>query len=332
MRVLAADVGGTKILFSLQDVDDEGFHREVRHRRYASRDFATFSDAIRAFLGADLASVTHAGIGVAGPVTIGEDGGESARTTNLPWHIDAKALEKSLGLERVRLINDFRAIALGIPHLSPEDLVVLQAGVVEPSGPIAILGAGTGLGEAIVLPVAGQWRVIDSEGGHCDFAPRNELEIALLRFMLERHARVSVERVVSGPALLTLYRFILHQGLAVARADTEARMTSEDPSAVIGERAVAGDDDACVRTVELFVSLYGAEAGNLALKVLPKGGLYIAGGVAVHLLPKLRNGGFLAAFNDKGRISPLLEATRVSVVMNTRVGLIGALHAAMTRG
>jgi len=330
MRVLAADVGGTKTLLSLQDLDEEGFHRELRSERFVSRDFSGIAEVIRKFLGDDLASVTHAGIGVAGPVTVDEHG-ESVRATNLPWRIDARALEVALDLERVRLINDFHAVALGIPKLDADDVEVLQEGVVDPSGPIAIIGAGTGLGEAIVLPVAGQWKVIASEGGHCDFAPRNELEIALLRFLLGRHERVSCERVVSGPGLLTLYRFLIeHEGLT-ARPDTEARMTSEDPSAVIGQRALAGDDEICVRTVDLFMSLYGSEAGNLALKVLPKGGLYIAGGVAMRLLPKLREGQFLAAFNRKGRMSPLLEATRVSVVTNPRVGLIGALHAALTR-
>lgn len=331
MRVLAADVGGTKTLLSLHEVDDEGFQREVRSRRYASRDFPGLADLIGIFLGADLPTVSHAGIGVAGPMTVDADGGQTARTTNLPWRIDARALERTLGIGRVRLINDFHAVALGIPRLAPEDLAVLQEGVVEPGGPIAILGAGTGLGEAIVLPVGGQWKVIASEGGHCDFAPRNELEIELLRYLLERHERVSYERVVSGPALVTLYRFLVHKGLVPERSDTHTRMASEDPSAVIGERALAGDDPACVRTVEFFLGLYGAEAGNLALKVLPKGGLYVAGGVAPRLLPKLREGGFLQAFRDKGRMSSLLEATRVSVVLNPRVGLIGALHAALTR-
>lgn len=331
MRVLAADVGGTKTLLSLHEVDDEGFHRELRSARYGSREYPGFAELAGVFLGDDLRSVTHAGIGVAGPVTVDASGGQSARTTNLPWSIDARALEQTLHLTRVRLINDFHAVALGIPRLAPEELEVLQEGVVEPGGPIAILGAGTGLGEAIVLPVAGQWRVIASEGGHCDFAPRDELEIALLQYLLERHDRVSYERVVSGPALLTLYRFLVHQHLVEERADTQARMANEDPSAVIGERALAGDDDACIRAVELFLSLYGAEAGNLALKVLPKGGLYVAGGVAPRLLPKLREGGFLTAFNAKGRMSGLLRATRVSVVLNTRVGLLGALHAALTR-
>ncbi len=330
MRVLAADVGGTKTLLSLQELDEEGFHRELRSERFASRDFSGLAEVIRKFLGDDLASVTHAGIGVAGPVTVDEHG-ESVRATNLPWRIDARALEVALDFERVRLINDFHAVALGIPKLGADDVEVLQVGVVDPAGPMAIIGAGTGLGEAIVLPVAGHSRVIASEGGHCDFAPRNELEIALLRFLLRRHERVSCERVVSGPGLLTLYQFLIEHERLTPLPDTEARMTSEDPSAVIGQRAVAGDDAVCVRAVDLFMSLYGAEAGNLALKVLPKGGLYIAGGVAVRLLPKLREGNFLTAFNRKGRLSPLLEATRVSVVTNTRVGLIGALHAALTR-
>jgi glucokinase len=331
MRVLAADVGGTKTLLSLHDVDDDGFARELRSERYPSRDFADFADIARRFLGDDLASVTHAGIGVAGPVERDAEGRETARTTNLPWHLDARALEASLGLERVRLVNDFHAVALGIPRLAPEDVTILQEGHVDPEGPIAILGAGTGLGQAIVVPVAGRFRVIASEGGHCDFAPRNDTEIGLLRFLLERHRRVSVERVVSGPGLCNVYAFVVGTGLAPERPDTRARLDAGEGAAVIGERALAGDDAACMRAVELFLDVYGAEAGNLALKVLPKGGLYVAGGVAPRLLPKLREGRFLEAFRTKGRMSPLLEATRVSVVTNTRVGLFGALHAALSR-
>ncbi len=331
MRVLAADVGGTKTLLSLHDVDDDGFHRELRSARFTSREHAGFAALARIFLADDLASVTHAGIGVAGPVDVDASGCESVRTTNLAWHLDARALEEALGLERVRLVNDFHAVALGIPRLPADDFEVLQEGAVDPDGPLAILGAGTGLGEAVVLPVAGHWRVIASEGGHCDFAPRNEVEIALLRHLLTRHARVSYERIVSGPGLHNVYEFVVAAGLAAERADTRAQLEAGDPAAVIGARALAGDDDACVRAVALFLDVYGAEAGNLALKVLPRGGLYVAGGIAPRLLPKLREGGFLAAFSAKGRMSPLLAATRVSVVTNPRVGLVGALHAALSR-
>jgi glucokinase len=331
MRVLAADVGGTKTLLSLYDVDDDGFARELRSERYASGDYGDFADIARLFLGDELASVTHAGIGVAGPITREADGRETARTTNLPWHLDARALEASLAFERVRLVNDFHAVALGIPRLAPEDVTILQEGHVDPDGPLAILGAGTGLGQAIVVPVAGRPRVLASEGGHCDFAPRNETEIALLRFLLTRRARVSVERIVSGPGICNVYDFVVGTGLAPERADTRARLDQGEGAAVIGERALLGDDPACVRAVEIFCDVYGAEAGNLALKVLPTGGLYVAGGIAPRLLPKLREGRFLEAFRTKGRMSPLLAAMRVSVVTNTRVGLVGALHAAISR-
>jgi glucokinase len=326
MLVLSGDVGGTKTYLALYEVDDEGFVHERRRERYASGSFPGLADMVGVFLGADCGRVDRAGIGVAGPVI-----DDVVQTTNLPWRIDARVLERSLGIGRVTLLNDFEAIALGIPRLPASDFEVLQQGRTDPEGPVVVLGAGTGLGAAVMVPVGGpgRFRVLRSEGGHTDLAPRNEREIELLRYLLERHERVSYERVVSGPGLLTLYRFVVAQGIAPEREDTRTRMAEADPSAVIGQRAVAGDDPACVEAARMFVALYGAKAGNLALDVIPTGGLYVAGGVAVHLLPLLREGGFLHAFRAKGRMSHLLEAVRVSVVTNTRVGLSGALHAAL---
>jgi glucokinase len=327
MRVLSGDVGGTKTYLALHEVDDEGFVRELRRERYASSAFPGLADMIGVFLGGGSdARVDRAGIGVAGPVV-----DDVVKTTNLPWRIDARVLERTLGIGRVTLLNDFEAIALGIPRLPEEDFVVLQDLPADPHGPVVVLGAGTGLGAAVMVPTGspGHFRVLRSEGGHTDFAPRDEREIDLLRYLLERHERVSYERVVSGPGLLTLYRFVVARGIAPELEETRARMAEEDPSAVIGQRALAGDDPACVEAARMFVGLYGAKAGNLALDVIPTGGLYVAGGVAIHLLPLLQDGGFLRAFRSKGRMSHLLEAVRVSVVRNSRVGLTGALHAAL---
>ena len=318
MRLLAGDVGGTKTLLALFEKDDTGAVREVRSARFESAAFHGIAPMARVFLGADV-HVDRASFGVAGPVIH-----DVSEATNLPWRIDARVLERDLGIPRVRLLNDFHAIALGISALSAADLFVLQDAPVDQHGPVAIIGAGTGLGEATVIPTPLGPRVLPSEGGHCDLAPRDELEIELLRWLLRRHERVSYERVVSGPGLVTLYEFLTACGHVAEQTRIREEMAENDPGAVIGEHAVAGDDPACVRAVELFCSLYGAEAGNLALKVLPTGGLYVAGGIAPKLLPKLREGGFLDSFVTKGRMSSLLRATRVSVVTNTRVGLLGA--------
>lgn len=319
MRVLAGDIGGTKTLLALLDQQPDGGLRVLLRQRYESRDYPGLAPIVRDFLGKpEVTGITHAGFGVAGPVVDGV-----CRVTNLPWEIDARQLRDKLGLERVALVNDFAAVAYGVTALGPGDLDILQAGERDPGGPVALIGAGTGLGEALLVPTPAGPRVLPSEGGHADLAPRNEVEIALLRFLLRRHHRVSYERIVSGPGLVTAYEFVIAEGLAPELSDTRERMASEDRGAVIGARALAGDDPACVRAVELFVGLYGAEAGNLALKTLPTGGLYVAGGIAGKLLPLVR-AGFLPAFLDKGRMSPLLAKIPVAVVTNPEVGLLGA--------
>lgn len=320
MRVLAGDIGGTKTLLALLEERQDGRLEVLRRKRYASAEHPGLAPILRDFLaegGAD--GATRAGLGVAGPV----EGGR-CRVTNLPWEIDAAALRDELGLGRVALVNDFAAVAYGVTVLGPADLELLQPGERDPAGPIALIGAGTGLGEALLVPTPTGPRVLPSEGGHCDLAPRNDLEIALLRFLLRRHKRVSYERIVSGPGLVTAYEFVLAEGLAPEHPDTRARMAEGDRGALIGARALAGDDPACVRAVELFLGLYGAEAGNLALKALPTGGLYVAGGIAGKLLPLVRAGGFMAAFLDKGRMTPLLAKLPVAVVTNPEVGLLGA--------
>jgi glucokinase len=259
-----------------------------------------------------------AAFGVAGPVERGV-----CKTTNLPWVIDQGVLSEALGAP-VGLINDFHAVALGVPALGPADSVVLQQGEVDPNGVVAVVGAGTGLGEALLVPTTLGPRVVASEGGHVDFAPRNAVEVDLLRFLWKRHRRVSVERVVSGPGLRAVYDFVVETGLVPASPHVTARLANEDPGMVIGEHGVHGTDPACSRAVDMFVSLYGSEAGNLALKVLPHGGLYVAGGIAPKLLDKIRYGSFMHAFLDKGRLSSALERVRVAVIVNAKVPLFGA--------
>lgn len=322
-HLLAGDIGGTKTALSLYTRDPQSGYREVASARYVSAEYSGLAPIIRDFLQTAVGdcsaeTVRAAAFGVAGPVENGV-----CKTTNLPWVIEEKLLSQTV-VAPVRLINDFHAVALGIGELRPEDFEVLQSGEVAPHGPVAILGAGTGLGEAILLPGPGGPQVIASEGGHVDFAPRNELEVALLQFLWLRHRRVSVERVVSGPGIKALYDFVIETQQLPESPQVREELQNEDPSRVIGEHGVAGTDPACVRAVDLFVSLYGSEAGNLALKILPRGGVFVAGGVAPKLIAKIRDGSFMHAFLDKGRLSSALERLHVSVVMNPQVGLFGA--------
>jgi glucokinase len=322
--LLAGDIGGTKTALSLYARDAPRVYRELASARYPSADHSGLWPIVRQFLREHAGSeappeLRSAGFGVAGPV---EDG--VCKATNLPWIIDARHLSEGLGAP-AGLINDFHAVALGVGEVAASELAVLQDGAIDADAPVAILGAGTGLGEAILLPSAGGGaRVISSEGGHVDFAPRTPLEVKLLEFLWRRHHRVSVERVVSGPGLRALYDFVIDAGLAPESDSVRTRLDSEDDGKVIGEHGARGTDAACERALDMFVSLYGAEAGNLALKVLPFGGLYVAGGIAPKIIDKLREGSFMGAFLDKGRLSGSLTRMRVSVVMNAQVGLLGA--------
>lgn len=321
MRVLAGDIGGTKTLLAVLERTADGQLVVLARRRYESAAYPGLGPIVRDFLASTHHDddVTCAGFGVAGPVV----GGRS-RVTNLPWELDAAVLRDQLGLRSFVLVNDFAAVAHGLAALGPDDVEVLQIGTRDPGGPVALIGAGTGLGEAVLVPSPSGPRFLASEGGHCDLAPRNDTEIALLRFLLRRHHRVSYERVVSGRGLHAAYEFVVEAGLAPELSAIRDEIAAGDPGAVIGGHALAGDDPACARAVELFIDLYGAEAGNLALKVLPTGGLYVAGGIAGKLLPLVRAGGFMRAFLDKGRMSPLLAAIPVAVVKNPDVGLLGA--------
>jgi glucokinase len=320
MLILAGDIGGTKTDLCLYEGDPGGGFRETGSARFRSAEHAGPAELVQRLLGSGPARLDAAVFGVAGPVRDGH-----CKTTNLAWELDEEELSQQLST-KVALINDFQAVALGVGELGEDDLEVLNPGEVDPDGPIAVIGAGTGLGEAIAVPVPGQRgaRVIVSEGGHTDFGPRNETEMELLRFLKQRYRHVSYERVVSGGGLVNIYDFVISWGLVGERPETRAAMREKDPGRVIGESAVARSDPACERAVEIFVSLYGAEAGNLALKCIPTGGLFVAGGMAPKLLEIFRRGAFLQAFLAKGRMSAVLEPIRVSVVLNRKVGLLGA--------
>lgn len=261
----------------------------------------------------------------------------TAKLTNLAWFLDTDRLQQELGIESISLINDFAAVGYGIFGLSKQDLLTLQVGKHKLEAPIAIIGAGTGLGQGFLIKQGNYYQVFPSEGGHADFAPRSELEFQLLKYLLDKHdiQRVSVERVVSGQGVVAIYQFLRDRKIAaespeiaqiVRTWEQEAGQSekSVDPGAAIGTAALQGSDRLSVQTLQLFVDIYGAEAGNLALKFLPYGGLYIAGGIAPKILPLLQNGSFVLNFSQKGRMRPILEEIPVYVILNQQVGLIGA--------
>ena len=295
MRLLAGDVGGTKTL--LRCIDGDG--RVLQEARYESAEWATFDALLREFLSRVPGEVDAACFAVAGPVL-----GDRATVTNVGWTIDAK----SLPIARVSLINDFYAVALGVRLLDDADLVSLNAGKRDASAPIAILGAGTGLGEAFLI--GGE--VVASEGGHADFAPQNDEQAELFRFLHERYGHVSWERVVSGMGLVNIHQFL--GGEEIDAAEIALRADHGDARA---ERAFA-----------IFVDAYGAEAGNMALKVLARGGVFLAGGVAAKNVSRFTDGKFVEAFVRKGRFRELMESVPVDLVVNEEVGLLGAMEGA----
>lgn len=321
-RVLAGDIGGTKTWLALYDAEPGGSLECVAEAKLASGDHPSLRSAIESFLeqsGASLDELRGAAFGIAGPIR-----GRRVQTTNLPWIIDADRLTEALTVESVTLLNDFHAIALGIDELTDEQLPVLKDGELDPKGPRVILGAGTGLGVAVVT---GEGQVLSSEGGHIGFAPRDEFERALLAHLSDQHPRVSVERIVSGMGLEAIYEFVVTTG----RAETSIRTKVEaEGGAAITEGALAGDAAAKL-TLERFVEAYGAVAGELALVVLATGGLYVAGGIAPKLhaaIPDFAER-FSAGMLPKGRMRPLMEATTVRLVNEPRVGLLGARRAAL---
>ena len=326
-RILAGDIGGTKVVMALYELDDNGVLKLTAEERYPSENHATFYEILEDFRNKNGATVDATGIGVAGPVI-----DRRCQATNLPWVIDAREIEKREPVGRVALVNDFKAAALGVLHLKPDEWVELNptATPVE-KGPIAVLGAGTGLGQAILFHAAGRYQVIPSEGGHTDFAPRNEDEIGLLRFLIRRHKRVSYERIVSGMGIPAIYDYLVDAGFAPENPEIKARLAdeAEDPAAIISQHAQAGSDALCVKAMDMFTAIYGAEAGNLALKVIAAGGVYVTGGIAPKNIEKMKDGTFMAAYTTKGRFSNLVASFPVRVVMNKNVGLLGAAAAAL---
>ncbi len=317
--ILAGDVGGTKTILALFEA---GSKNCVKKQQFSSAHFQTFSELLALFLvDVDCASITEACIGVAGIVVNGH-----CETTNLPWVLDVNDIGRRIDSQPVWLLNDLEATAWGLLDLPDQDFVELNPGAQQQKGNIAVLAAGTGLGEAIIAWNGEAYHVIASEGGHTDFSPTNELELALLKQMLEKHPdHVSWERLVSGEGLINIYSFLKQINYAAVNPETEQQLTERDPASVIGEQGVAGVDPLSFEALKLFCRLYGVESGNLALKCLPYGGIYLAGGIAAKILPVLRQGDFMDGFLAKGRCRPILQKISVKVCTNPEIALLGAL-------
>jgi glucokinase len=322
VTVLAGDIGGTKTALGLFDRTERGLVL-LREDTLPSRGFATLEAAIERFLAAAPRPALDAVcLGVAGPVVDGR-----SVATNLPWIIDERALAASIPATRVKLLNDLEVAAHGVLGLPESELHVLQPGVPR-RGHMVLIAAGSGLGEALVVQDGDRRIVIASEGGHADFAPRDDVEEDLLRFLRKEFGRVSLERVLSGPGLFNVYRFLRDTGWTRESADVAERMQAGDPSAVVTEMALTGRDPMSAKALDIFVSVYGAEAGNLALKAMAVGGVFVGGGIAPRILPRLTSGAFASAFRDKGRLAPLMEAIPIRVALNPRAPLLGAARVA----
>ena len=316
--ILAGDVGGTKTALALFEVRRRALV-VVREEALPSQGFAALADAIRQFLSDGPSTpIDAACVGVAGPVIDGR-----CTATNLPWVVDEASLAECVSTRRVKLVNDLEATGHGILGLKPSALATLQAGQ-RRKATMALIAAGTGLGEVLLVWEGRRYRVVSSEGGHADFAPRTDLETELLQFLRKEFGRVSYERVVSGPGLYNIYRFLLASGGPPEAEWLRSRMENGDPSAVVAEAALAGRDARAVQALDTFVSIYGAEAGNLALKALAVGGVFVGGGIAPKIRAKLEDGTFVAAFRDKGRLGEMMASIPVRLVLEPRTALLGA--------
>jgi glucokinase len=324
--ILAGDVGGTKVHLALYDFTS-GKLDYTRDERYPAKDYSGLEEIVREFLGADHDKVTSACFGVPGPVRDGR-----LRLTNLPWTLDSRELAHNLKIDHVFLINDLEANGYGVAELSSDQIFTLSEGDTSQIGNRALIAAGTGLGEGILAWNGKQHIPMPSEGGHSDYAPRNEDEIDLLRYLKQKYnGRISFERVVSGMGFTNIYDFLRDVRGMEEPLWLRDRMAAEDPNAVITELALAAKSEICEKTLDMFVSAYGAESGNLALKVLSIGGLYIGGGIAPRILEKLKDGTFMRAFTDKGRLSQLLINMPVRVILESKAALLGAAAYAEAR-
>jgi glucokinase len=320
MIILAGDIGATKTHLGLYR-DTGGSLTRVHDHVYPTQDFPSLEAMLTDFI-MGREQIAVACLGVPGPVI-----GGLAHPTNIRWDIKEQSLLTVLHGASTRLVNDLVATAYGMLHLEPSDIVELQKGEEMQAANIAVIAAGTGLGEAGLIAAGSRWSAVATEGGHCDFAPRGAEQVALLQFLEREFGHASYERAVSGLGLHNLYRFLLEFLPEPEPEWLQRRMAAGDPSAVVGEVALAGQDPRCIHALELFTDIYGAEAANLALKFLAFGGLYIGGGIAPKILPFMQQR-FMRSFLNKGRLSAVLERMPVRISLNEETALLGAAHLA----
>ena len=326
MRVLAGDIGGTKTRLAVFDV--QGMRLEtLTERSYPSGDYSGLEDIVQDFLGGSGVDCRQASFGIAGPVQRGR-----AQATNLPWIVEEQALAAVFGFKRVALINDLEANAWGIAALGEKDFCPLNAGSPDAEGNACIISAGTGLGEAGLYWDGQRHWPFACEGGHATFSPSSDLEIALLKYLRERFGHASWERVVSGMGLINVHDFLCEHKGVPAPSWLREEMSAGDPAAAISKAATDDGDALSAEALDLFIYLYGVEAGNLALKIMATGGVYLGGGIAPKNLERLKGPLFMQGFLDKGRMRPLLEAMPVKIILNDRTALYGpALYLAAVK-
>lgn len=320
--ILAGDIGGTNTRLAIFDK-----YTKLIEKKYPSKNYQSLEEIVREFLLTQTQEITKACFGVAGPVREGR-----CLATNLPWVIDAKQMSFGLRIPSVSLLNDLEAKAFGIRMLKKEELFVIHSGDPHQKGNQALIAAGTGLGEAGLYWDGKEHHPFPCEGGHVDFAPRDALEIELLAYLQKKFGHVSYERVVSGPGIPILYHFLIETGKEKESPLVKEALKKDDPPKVISEWAMKHRDPACLRAVDWFLSLYGAESGNLALKMFSLGGFYIGGGIAPHLAERMKTGSFLPSFMNKGRFKDLLESIPVYVILNDDASLLGAAYFAGRSG
>jgi len=322
--ILAGDIGGTKTRLALYEAEDDKFRRHLT-ATFVSRDYPGLEQIVKIFLEKNRAAINKACFGVSGPVINGE-----AKPTNLPWQLNEKKIAHTVGINAVRLVNDLVATTAAIPHFSTEDVVTLYKGPREGDETMrAVLAPGTGLGQAFLIKNNDSFKVLASEGGHSDFAPTNELEIDLLRYLQKKFEHVSYERVLCGPGLFNIYNFLKDSKFAPEPAELAKRFAGKDSAAVISEAGLAGEFAICVKTLDVFVSIMGAQAGNVALTLLATGGVYLGGGIPPKILPKIIEGATVAAYLSKGRLSEVVKKTPLYVIRDDHAALLGAASLAM---
>lgn len=325
--ILAGDVGGTKTTLAIFDPQHDELRVPLIEHSYPSREFGSLEAILDRFIAEHEPTVDRAGFGIAGPVV-----NRRVETPNLPWKVTSQALSDRLGIpdHRIGMANDLVANAMGVEALHPEEVRTIHPGVASDQGNSALLSAGTGCGMAMVIHHVDRVTPVATEGGHVDFAPRNALEIGLLEHMRKRFGRVSYERVLSGPGLHNIYGYLRDTGFAPEPDWLAAEIANGDPGAAISKAALDGTSDLAAQTLEMFASIYGAMAGNLALMTLATRGVYIGGGIAPKILRKLEEGSFIEAFRQKGRFTPMMERIPVHVILDAKAALYGAARVAVS--